>query len=853
MKRILENFSSLQSALAVLAVILLTISVASISAYSIAGWDNFSASLNLPLSLERSFSYWREYRGLGVPSDSESADIPRIVAQLFLSLIIPDQYLDQVYYLVLYSVGVISVFFLTRSFLNEQDLRASSMVVHGSALISALFYGLNYHALETFLFPVMMYPVRFAFFPLVLLFALRILQKKPSPSKRDWLLFLIANIFLMPSFLTATVFITLLIGLLALWPSFFQSSKKILGLVCFVLLINSFWLFGFINYTFEKAPLIPRASSFVDVNELLLNKPSHLSSFKNILTFYPMTISREALPFTDLETGAPKAAIKILEEHQSPFVQTMLILPAVFAVMGAMLLIVASIKRKDVSGMWPILLFAGSIFLLRQLLPPTGRIYEIFSSNIPYFEVVFRFAGAKFNPLLLLAFSLLIGFFIFSILARLDHFRKYLLGKFAFGALIIVGSSIFILPFSQIFSDGLFHDLVKVSFPPAYKELVDSIHHTDSKGRVLHLPFDQHSYWRSYEWGYFGSSFLNFALINPLLDRTFEPASLENDYFFQALHHNSINYSNLSQEERVLRLKRLQRLLKIANVTSIIFDDSVSTRLVGQGLNAWGVFNTTDYQSLITDLQAAGSIELVAEFELQEGKRLFEYQTNFEPASVRTIREALLVDDLLENAFTDPLLDINQTIIQLSDSNDYRTYPFWQPLAQPLPYQGELIWRLPNQNPGEFSINVPAQGEWQIYDLFLLLGDSQLELFFQPRYAPISLEPSLGSASKIEFQLLEETHTNLEDYALRVDQTMIDLTDLSQSEINPLGAVLVKDSTQVSLLRKTEVGTISLDQIELTQQPNCFGGAGVNYQHSLIKADQAISLNTQSGMTCLTA
>lgn len=81
----------------------------------LAGWDNFSVSLNPGINISRTWlATWREYRGLGVSSDSEVVDIFRQFFFLALSLILKKPLLEQIYLLLCLNVGVIAFYFLAK-------------------------------------------------------------------------------------------------------------------------------------------------------------------------------------------------------------------------------------------------------------------------------------------------------------------------------------------------------------------------------------------------------------------------------------------------------------------------------------------------------------------------------------------------------------------------------------------------------------------------------------------------------------------------------------------------------------------------------------------------------------------
>src|SRR3989344_3597644 len=107
--------------LLILSVILLAITVVNIKPdFYLVGWDNYSSYFNLKTNIFRTFfATWREYRGLGVPSDSESTDIFRQLFFLIISPFVKTQLLDQIYILFALSCGVISMYFFARTLMGK--------------------------------------------------------------------------------------------------------------------------------------------------------------------------------------------------------------------------------------------------------------------------------------------------------------------------------------------------------------------------------------------------------------------------------------------------------------------------------------------------------------------------------------------------------------------------------------------------------------------------------------------------------------------------------------------------------------------------------------------------------------
>ena len=87
----------------------------------IIGNDNFSPELNPSLSLERIITSpaWREYRVTGVASDSEAADLPRVLIFTVLDLVLPAWMISHIYVFGSLFIGVWFMALFTRNMLRD--------------------------------------------------------------------------------------------------------------------------------------------------------------------------------------------------------------------------------------------------------------------------------------------------------------------------------------------------------------------------------------------------------------------------------------------------------------------------------------------------------------------------------------------------------------------------------------------------------------------------------------------------------------------------------------------------------------------------------------------------------------
>ncbi len=841
------------------------------------GWDNFSSSLNLSKNILRTLSTWREYRGFGVATDSEIVDIFRLLILWVFDLFLPSILVEQFYYIIMMGVGVFGSFYLIRQvllcFLENNKQEKVQYIIQISSFLGAIYYAVNRFALETFLFPTAMYVERYAFFPWMAFIIHKFVHQKKIILKES-LAFIFVSLLTSTSYLTATLFFTFLI----IVASFlFSARERILRLIMtFVLLIafNSFWLLPFGNYYFQKAELIPKTSSFIEVNESLLNKPASEYSWHNLLFLYPYSISQSALPFTNLINGEDVTVTSFAHPFSQLSKQTQISLVfALLIISFGIIVVMRQTMQTKYQNAWLLALLISLLILLRKDLPPTGFIYTALTKIIPMFEVVFRFGSAKFFPLLLIVFSTLLGIGSFSLLQIIPRIKiktvKY--------SLLVLGSVVpFLLlaiPYSSYLSGGLFHRLMKVDLPIAYEETAEWLDNQESGNyRLLHLPYDKYSYWKSYQWGYFGSSFINFQIKGSLLDRTFEPASPELDAYFATLTRLITGYQQLDSEMKENRVELISRLLKITNTNYLLYDESVGVELQPLGLQSWGVFASEEWDKVVKALEERGDIRRIktTTIALPESDAkliLFEVlnlHTDYTPES------AIAVDDQLEVGFIDPLLNQNMTFFQSNNETERLTFPLWQPLKKiqpkesgleikiPFAHNGNLIWQLKNEKDTQ-----------QIYEVYAREIGEGLEVSLKVKNSPFNNEdlseavisavvPGYDQGLKRESNeiYLSNWHklnqVSSENYRIKVGDTILPLPSQINQEPTLIGSVFLNTESAPARLIKLE----SKQQIEessayLTDNPNCFDDKTANYSYDF-EVDQEVVVNTQNGMTCFT-
>lgn len=602
----LGKFVKKRPVLVVVCLVLAVITVVSVKPdFYLMGWDNYSSQFNLKTNFFRTlFATWREYRGLGVPSDAEVTDIFRISLYGLLHLFLPTKLLDQVFYMLALWLGVLGAYWLAIEVWREKLNRRMLDVAGG---VTAFFYLFNLNTLSIFYSPMVPFTNRFYGLPWLLYWVLRYERKKDRSSK-VWLILVV--LLSSGSYITPTVLITnlLALGIFGLFELGIRKTAKYLTLFG---LLNLFWILPFVNYTREKASVVPMARTFIEINESMLNSDPKGYGLDNQIILNPSFLG---MKFGSL-TGTDNNIHPQWNEFQPGKVRYQLYLWPILYGLGALLLIVR--LRRNWRGMWLLAWILVFLFLSGKEYGPGGGLYSWLGDNIPNFRMIFRISDTKFHAYMALSGALLAAYLVGVIV----NWKRFILG------LVVVMLGLYGWKFRAYF-DGNLMGFVYNDIPVAYFEAAKIINEDKDEGRVLHLPMvTWQEYWRSYSWGYFGSAWFNFLIDKPYIDKTFEPASMENSYVHEKIRRLTEKYVESEiigdKEETV---EEFGQLMSELGVRYLLVDESLGSEVYPRDLVYGAKLPWVWSMELVNDLATKGMIKERAGWEMDLKKQVESYR-----------------------------------------------------------------------------------------------------------------------------------------------------------------------------------------------------------------------------------
>lgn len=855
-----------------LCLILLGIATVSLKpAFFLMGFDNYSAYFNQKDVIWRTiFSAWRNHWGLGVPADSEIVDLPRQLIYAVLNLFLPLQLVDQVYILLTLIFGGVGMFFLAK-LLYETYIFPHTKREWGSAFgfISAFFYIFNLNTLATYFFIIVTYNNRFFALPWLVYILFWILIKRKMSFFR-YLGFILILLVASGSYITGTILITTLMTL-GLAGLFFLTRKNLKHVIYFFLVfftINSFWLTPFFNYTREKSGIIRHAPTFIDANELQLNQPVRVYDIREQLILRPNF-------FDSVVTGAGNEMYPwhpLADLYDTPLYTGILFIFPVLYILGSLLLLVRF--KSYTKLLWIPFVIGIFLFLSLKEYSPLGFLYHFFDRYIPYFGVLFRFGDTKFHPYIAFAGSLAAAFIMLQMLriVRSVRFQKEVLGSIL---TVLVVLHVFV--FRWYFTGQLIGHFLYSKIPEPYFEIAEIINADQEENRVLHVPLEKHGYWKSYSWGYIGSSFFHYLINKPLIDRTFEPASMENAYLHEQIYKLNSNMQSASTggnpSEKIFEL---YNLLSTAGVEYVLYDGTVGAEQSSRGLVYWGDYNSPDVLTALGLLEDRGLIEVVKTYQIDPNMYREDYATfSYPPRKDRATGNNSQTITLYRLVQTSPRIDFIQSLTQVDsefdtilnsshltdehirqqDGVEGRLYPFAN-LSQDIEFGDGEITLKPQTvlKPGKTYTLTMYRDTTQQIDQRMVKATIQanqegyLLKFYHvaaPRIGTVSFEMPIGELR------IDPESTSEAAWKIAVDGYVFTPPKTIDETEQLVGYLMTNDADmQVQILTRAYVSAVDPGVFSFTENPNCFNDQLKDYSFSAKKQAEGITITAQNGSAC---
>jgi len=838
--------------------------------FYLAGWDNFSSYLNLPNNIFNTiFATWREHRGLGVPSDAEVNDIFRQIFSYVGSFLVGKQLVDQFYFIFMLWGGVLGMYALGREVSRRLKHSINTQELFG--FVSAFFYLFNLSTLAVFYFPMIMYITRFFMLPTTIFILLKFLDRQ-NISKRAYFFYLLILFIGFGSYMVPTIFIVTMI-VLGLMFLILSPKKRLIALITFFIALNMYWLLPFANYTIQKGSIVPEAPTFIEINESMLNKPKSYYSFERQAKLRPSFF--ESL-FMNNATNKSQPLHELTPKDEKGLERWILwIFPATYLAGIALTFIL----KKDKLLLWFAVTTLTFLILSMKEYSILGSVYGFISDYVPFANTVFRFGDTKFHAIVAFGGSIMSAYFLVWLLTSLENIIRsriliFLVYLIFWGVII---SHLFV--YKSYFNGNFVGFFMYNKIPSAYFELAEIINRDPETIRVIHLPFDSHTYWKPYTWGYFGSPFLHFMLNKPIFDRAFEPASMENADIHEKIKDilqmtASVPSDDLLDE----RASDLYELLSSLSVKYIIDDQTISVYNEARNITYWGTIKPADSTRLLAYLEKKGDLKLVKHFEVDSDDYTSDYahlypynkkqsDNEYKPRSInlyeivnRESRIQFLTDvNKVHSSQTFLTPAIRKSLDHYIQRQEYDSnsliFPFTQSPNETQIENNQIELSFPIKlSSGNYAFESKSNTDTfrtQLVNVYIQNMDKLVRVYFEQLLFP-TIDGTLDQKPKT-YETLDLT-VERDDYKyLKVGDSVLSIQNSLNREVQFLGSVLIRGTpTSISLLYPQNNYNVSSHLVQLEPNPQCQNDALENASLGITGENGILKISGQNVSGCLT-
>ena len=551
MKKYIKVFQFLLPILAVLIIEILLFKSNFLPGTWLTGWDSTQPELNIKEHLIRNLgAVWQEYRGLGVLDGmAHSVNIVHTFYIWILSLFMQANLVRYFFVFLMHGLGGLGVYFLVRFLFKTKGEPAKSL----SATLASAFYLFNPASIQMFYAPLELFIVHFGFLPWLVLALLNYLE---TGRKKDLLILFVVNLAAVSQAHVPTIFIVyaLLVGALLLFNllrNFKNNLKKSLLALVVVFLVNAFWGLPYIYSAYKNAQVITSSKINQLSNPEIVLRNEAFGDFKSTALLKGFSLDYEDWK-GESEFGYQMESWRAWWS-QKPVEIFGLIL---FGIASVGVVSVILTRKKAIYPFATI--FAISFINLGARVPIISFVRSLFWNYVPYYEEVFRFAYTKFAIVYALSLAILLAYSLVTVFSV----KILKLFSFVLALILIAGIAWGNMP---AFKGEFLYDRLKLEIPQEYFDVFEFFNKDEHGGRVAILPQPSFWGWEYDRWGYRGSGIIWQGISSPILHRSFDPWSKENESYYLEIT-DAIYRKDIESISKVLSKYQISWIVLDANI-----------------------------------------------------------------------------------------------------------------------------------------------------------------------------------------------------------------------------------------------------------------------------------------------
>ena len=590
MKHFFEKYWPILGLVSIVTLILITNHVP--NAF-LTGGDNLHPEFNLSENIKRSiFSVWQEYQGVGLLAGmGHASDLLRQLLLGIFMAIMPVESVRYFYTILTLIIGSIGSYFLIFKILHEEEHEENLLKNQLVAITGAVFYLLNLATLQQYFTAFEVFTAHFAALPFLILTAVNYFQK---PTRKNLFIAGLISFLASPGDYVPTLFIVYLMAasILGLFlgqkNSLKQTFIKLLKYLLVVFIVNSFWLLPFIYFVLTNSNVVTNSQINRLASQTIFEQNKEFGDIFDVMLL-------KGFWFNNVEPNTTGTFVYMMDAWRkyfsNPFVNAI-----GFSFFGVIIFGLIQTFRKSKSlGIAFLSLFVFSFTMLTTATPPFSWIVAIMRDHLPLFGEVFRFPFTKFSLLAGLSYSIFFSIGIKEILkiAKLSK-EKFYFGATALSVFLII---IFALP---TFRGEFFYYREQIQIPHYYFDFFNYLNKQDPSIRISDFPQYQNWEWNFYDWGYSGSGFVWYGIKQPILSRTFDTWSTQNENY----------YWEITNAMYAKNPKLFEDVLNKYQVSKLYIDNSIQSPSSTKGLFKNELKEIIKEDKSIKKEKTFGSIEL---------------------------------------------------------------------------------------------------------------------------------------------------------------------------------------------------------------------------------------------------
>jgi hypothetical protein len=499
------------------------------------GWDSVMSEFDLGLAWQRAITgVWQEFQGLGlIGGHGYVSDVARLPILWLLSLILPINMVRYAMAFGLWLTGALGAYFLGKKIVNYLVTNPITQVFLG--FVVSVIYLFHPFTVQNFFVMHDSFSWFYAFLPWLLLIFGWVLTKPNLKRLLVWLGISFAFSFsgFIPPVFIGTLILLFFLSLGWWWTK--KSIKRVKELVIVLIIFiaaNSYWLFPLTYFTATGKQV------YLDAKLNQKTTPENILKSENYGSWSKFIIG-QGFYYDSMDVNNDGEVAPILKTwinwFNLPQIKHLLISLFILGLFG-WLLSWKLLKNSPYSGL------AIATFTITNLLVIGSPLFSWMSSlwyNIPLIGQAFRIPFTKLSSIYVLCLALMAVIGVTGItlfLKKIIKFNKTLIISLS---MVIIG--LMFLVSKPIWQGNFLYSRSKVTIPQEYFELMKFMKTQDKDIRVGVFPIHNNNGWYIQEWGYTGSGFLFYGIEQPIMDRTFDVWSKENESFYQQASYSFYN------------------------------------------------------------------------------------------------------------------------------------------------------------------------------------------------------------------------------------------------------------------------------------------------------------------------